>query len=210
MHSMKILGAGILALSVCAAMATEAEAGEKSPWQLRGRLITVQPDEDSSISPIGGEVDVDGSVVPELDISYFFNDHVAAELILAVTPHDVKAEGTSLGNVDLGDVWLLPPTLTVQYHFTPEKQFRPYVGAGLNYTIFFDEDAGAMSDIDYDNGVGYALQAGFDYGIDEHWAFNADLKKLYLNTDVSINNGAVTADVDLDPWIFGIGATYRF
>ena len=182
---------------------------EKSPWQIRVRAIDVAPEESSTTS-IGGEARVDSSIVPELDITYFWTDNWATELILATSKHDERAVGTQLGDVDLGHTWALPPTLTLQYHFAPDEKFRPYLGAGINYTIFHSDDAGDLDSIDYDNGFGFALQAGADIAIDDNWAFNLDVKKLWLNTDVSINGGAVTADVDLDPWVFGAGFAYRF
>ena len=117
--------------------------------------------------------------------------------------------GTNTG-VDLGDVWVLPPTLNLQYHFNPEGKFRPYAGAGLGYIFYYGEDSGAVNNIKYDDGISYSLQVGADFEIDEHWAFNMDVKKLYHNTDVSINGGAITADVDLDPWVIGTGLSYRF
>ncbi len=204
----------LLKVMTCAA-ALQAAGGaalaqdDKSPWQVRVRLIDIVPDESSTTS-IGGEAKVDSAIMPELDISYFFNDHFAAELILATTKHDVSAEGTALGDLSLGDTWVLPPTLTFQYHINPNGTFRPYVGAGINYTIFYNHDAGDVDSIDYENGFGWALQAGTDIAIDDKWAINLDVKKLWLNTDVDINGGAVTADVDLDPWVFGAGLTYRF
>jgi outer membrane protein len=92
----------------------------------------------------------------------------------------------------------------------PDAEVRPYAGAGLGYVIYYNEDPGQVNDISYENGISYALQAGVDIALDDHWAVNADIKKLYHNTDVSINGGAITADVDLDPWIFGVGLGYRF
>lgn len=120
---------------------------------------------------------------------------------------------TSAGQVDLSDVWLLPPTLTLQYHFLPHSEtFRPYIGAGVNYTHFYNEDAGAANSIDYDDSFGYALQAGMDYGINDNWAVNIDVKKVMINTDVTIKTGGntINADVDIDPWVFGVGVAYRF
>ncbi|MCG8545214.1 MAG: OmpW family protein [Alphaproteobacteria bacterium] len=180
--------------------------------QLRVRGLAVIPQESADISVIGGDVDIDTSYVPELDISYFFTENIAVELILAVTPHDVTATNTSIGNVDLGSVWLLPPTLLLQYHHPFKGGFKPYVGAGLNYTVFFDEDApgGTVQSIDYENSVGYALQFGMDYMLNENWLINVDVKKLFLSTDVKINGGAINADVDIDPWIVGVGLGYRF
>ncbi len=215
MKTMLLAAAGAVALTGFTAPAAFAEAGD---WQFRLRAITVQPDESADIASIGGDVDIDTSVVPEFDISYFFTDNIAAELILGVTPHDVTAVGTALGDVDLGDVTLLPPTLTVQYHFNPAGQVRPYLGAGVNYTVFFDEDlpAGtALDSIDYDPSVGLALQAGVDYALNERWFLNVDVKKVWINTDVTLdgttNLGAVVnADVDINPVIFGVGVGWRY
>lgn len=182
-----------------------------NPWQIRLRAIGVVPQEDSTITAIGGEVDASDVIVPELDISYFFNKNIAAELILAVAPHDMNADATTAGNLDLGEVWLLPPTLTLQYHFYPNKKLKPYVGAGVNYTVFFNEKAGTgVNTIEYEDGFGFALQAGVDIPIKDNWSFNLDAKKIFLNTDVNINNNAIMADVDLDPLIIGAGITYKF
>lgn len=215
MKNLLFAAVGAVALTGLAAPAAFAEAGD---WQFRLRAITVQPDESADIATIGGDVDINTSVVPEFDISYFFTDNIAAELILAVTPHDVTAVGTALGDVDLGDVTLLPPTLTVQYHFAPEGQIRPYVGVGVNYTLFFNEDlpSGTVLDsIDYDPSFGLALQAGVDYALNERWFLNFDIKKVWINTDVTVdgttNLGAVVeADVDIDPVIFGVGIGWRY
>ncbi|MHC4168170.1 MAG: OmpW/AlkL family protein [Planctomycetota bacterium] len=185
----------------------------KSPWMVRARLLGIEPDDDSSsITVIGGKAEVDDSITGDVDFSYFFCSNVAAELTLAVSEHDVKATNTLVGNIDLGDVKLLPPTLTLQYHFIPDGKIRPYIGAGVNYTVFFDDDPGDARSIDYDNAFGFALQAGVDIGINENWAINLDVKKIWLETDVSVKALATTVktDVDIDPWLFGIGLAYRW
>ena len=130
-----------------------------SPWQVRIRATAILPDEDASIRPVAGSADVEEAVIPELDISYFFTDHIAAELVLLISNHDVDAKLTGVGKVDLGEVNLLPPTLLLQYHFRPHGTFRPYAGAGVNYTVFWNEDApgGAVTGIDYDNNIGLSL-----------------------------------------------------
>jgi outer membrane protein len=192
-----------------------ADAGD---WQFRLRAITVAPDESADITPIGGDADISTTTVPEFDITYFFTDNIAAELILGVTPHDVMAVDTALGDVDLGGVTLLPPTLTVQYHFNPDGQIRPYAGVGVNYTLFFNEDlpSGTVLDsIDYDPSLGFALQVGADYMLNDRWFINADLKKVWINTDVTIDattnlSAVVTADADINPWIFGVGIGWRY
>lgn len=195
-----------LICGLCTLYADSARAEfDAHDWQIRLRAINVAPDEDSTTTN-GGVISADGAVVPELDISYFFTENLSAELILATSKHDMSEIAPNIG---LGDVWVLPPTLTMQYHFNNTSGFVPYVGAGINYTIFYNEDAGALP-IEYENGFGYALQIGADYKLDEHWMINADVKKIFLNTDVSVANGAVRADVDLDPWVLGLGVGYRF
>lgn len=212
---MKTLVKAALATALMAGAAAPAMA-EQGDWLFRLRALHVVPDESAEITPIAGTADIDTSIVPEFDISYFFTDHIAAELILAVTPHDVMARGTALGDVDLGDVTLLPPTLTLQYHFNPQGPISPYVGAGVNYTLFFDEDLPAGSPlvgIDYDESFGGALQAGVDYWLNERWFINADVKKVWINTDVTIDAGGlgiVNGDVDINPVIFGVGFGMRY
>ncbi len=193
----------------CAALAvTPAAAAEFNPhdWQLRLRAINVAPDEDSSTS-LGGSVRADNAVMPELDITYFINENFSLELILATSKHDMAHANPSL---DLGSVWVLPPTLTAQYRFNNKTAFVPYVGAGINYTIFYNADSGAANKVSYENGFGYALQAGLDYKLDQNWSLNLDVKKIFLNVDARVTGPAATADVDLDPWVFGAGVGYRF
>jgi len=197
---------GLLAGSLAvAAPALSQEAS--SPWQVRVRGLVVVPDEGGSVSPIGGTVTINNSAVPELDISYYFTDHIAAELILATAKHSVAA---TVGPTPLGSVWLLPPTLTLQYHFTPHQIISPYIGAGVNYTIFYNTNTPAGLNVNYDDSFGLALQAGADYHLNDHWMLNVDLKKIFLDTSVNINSGAITANADINPWIFGFGIGYRF
>lgn len=189
-------------------VSTAAFAAEKSPWQVRGRIIDVIPQEDSTVN-VGGEVKVGDRVAPEVDVTYYFTPNISAELIAATTKHSLKHSAAGA----LGDTWVLPPTITAQYHFTPDSAFSPYVGAGLNYSMFYNEKGAAgVNDLKLDGGVGYALQAGFDYWLNDNWGVNVDVKKLFLNVDakLDLSGTPVTADVDLDPVIIGTGVSYRF
>ncbi len=213
-----------------------AEAGD---WVVRARAVNVSPNEDSKLgktvnnllsgavmSP-GAELAVSDKVIPELDISYYFTKNIAAELILAVgTRHNVSIQDDNLatiGNQPLGSVNLLPPTLTAQWHFNPDQTFDPYIGAGINYTIMLDRDAkgsaGAINGnkikIDRDS-WGPALQAGFDINLKDGWLINADLKYVWLDTDVKLK-GAATGNrwqkvdsLDINPWVIGIGIGKKF
>ncbi len=120
---------------------------------------------------------------------------------MATTKHEVEVEG-----LDLGHVWLLPPTLNVQYHFY-SGDFKPYIGAGVNYTIFYGEDAGDVVGMDYENSVGFSFQAGIDYNLNDKWFLNLDVKQLLLSTDVTVNAGeaVIPVEVDINPLIIGLG-----
>ena len=188
---------------------------EAGTFMLRARAIGVIPlDSSSSISAIGGHVDATAQAAPELDLSYFLTDNVAFELIAATTRHSVSGQDTKLGNVDVGSVWALPPTLTVQYHFMPHSAFSPYVGAGINATIFYgSEPAGpTVTHVSYDNNIGAAIQVGADYNFSGHWFANVDVKQIFLNTTAHISTGLgpITAKTALNPLVVGMGIGYRF
>lgn len=209
-----VLARSMLSL-VCALGAVSAALAEgpgAGSWVVRGRLIGIVPDESGPITPIGGKANAENTVVPELDVTYYFTDEIAAEVIAAVTKHDVVAEGTTLGNVPLGDGTILPPTLTLQWHPVVGGNLRPYAGAGVNYSIFLDADpaGGAVTALSFGDSFGPAVQAGIDIDLNDRWMFNIDVKKVWLNTKVKVNGGAIRGDVDLDPWIIGAGFGYRF
>ncbi len=179
---------------------------------VRLRGIAMVPDAGGGTIEFGGDADLNNDYVPELDFSYFFTENSAVELILATTRHQVTVEGSSAGDLDLGHVSMLPPVLTIQWHFLPKEMFSPYVGAGLNYTFFYREsDGSSINSINYENSIGYALQAGLDIEINDSWSFNIDLKKVFLDTDIEVNGATINApDTNLDPWVIGIGFGYRF
>ena len=179
-------------------------------WQVRLRGVSVQPYEKSTVGGEDSDVNISNAFIPELDFTYFFNKNFAAELILGTSKHDVK-----VGNdeVSLGSVRLLPPTVTLQYHFYPTKSLKPYVGAGLNYTIFYDVENGDTLGMDYKNNVGFALQGGVDYFVNDKFFLNVDIKKLYLKTDVDVDLGlpaTVPAEVKINPLLIGFGVGMKF
>ena len=178
---------------------------------VRVRALGVLPDESSNLTPIGGTVDVSDNVVPEVDFSYFFTSNISAELIAAITPHNVKVNSGAANGTDAGRAWLLPPTLTLQYHFTQLcPQAIPYVGAGVNYTHFFAANAGSLGSVKYDDSFGGALQAGVDIPIGHNWYANLDVKKVYITTNAKFSPSGINAHVNIDPWLVGVGVGYKF
>lgn len=193
-----------LLTTLAAAALLTAGTATAQDWMVRLRVIDVDPavSTDGALSAMG--IGVDNRFAPELDITYFFTKNIALELIAATTKHDISAFGATLGSVKV-----LPPTLTLQYHFTDLGAFKPYVGAGINYTYFYDVNLlGGLGDVSKSS-FGGALQVGMDYALDKNWVINADIKKLWINTDVSVA-GVPVGNLEINPWVFGIGVGYRF
>jgi outer membrane protein len=207
--------------------AQEEKSNDFKRWQVRLRGIGVMPNESAKIGIIGGDVAISNALVPELDFTYFFTENFAAELILGTAKHDVNTVGSDISaiggptsfDVDLGSVMLLPPTLTAQYHFFPlrEKKFKPYVGAGINYTLFYNVKEGdVVKGIEYENAIGFAAQIGFDVMFDDTFFVNFDVKRLFLKTDVTVDATnlaeglVIPAEVEINPWIVGLGFGMKF
>ncbi len=215
-----LAGAGLVALGIGAALAATpalAQDGglpKAGDLVVRARAIDVSPINDKTIQVTNARALVNDDIVPEVDFSYFVTDNLAIELIAATTRHRVQVNLPPLGIVPVGKVSVLPPTLLLQYHLPIGERFKPYAGIGVNYTIFYDSKAaagGLSSETHYKDGFGWAAQMGFDYQLgDSPWMFNADVKKLFLNTTLRGAARAQLAKVDLDPWIFGVGFGYRF
>lgn len=203
---------GTLALAALTALAlttlsSPAFAQAESPWLLRARAVNIDPaDKDST----GLGLSLSRKTIPELDITYFLTPHWATELILTVPQrHTLRSNGAAIGTLKH-----LPPTLTLQYHFNPEGRFRPYVGAGINYTRFssvrFDPAVvTALHPSIETSSIGTAVQAGVDVMLDRHWSINVDVKKLRLGTDVRAS-GTKVGEFKVDPLLVGVGIGYRF
>lgn len=205
------------AVATTAPAATDSNAfvgKQAGTFMVRLRAIDVIPENNGSSTSVGGHIDATNQLAPEVDFSYFFTDNIAAELIAATTHHYISAVDTVVGKVDVGSTMVLPPTVTLQYHFFPHDRFSPYVGAGLNVTFFYDTSPSrpVVTKFSLDNNVGAAIQAGFDYNISGHWFANFDVKQIFLSTNAHLNTvlGRVTAKTNLDPLVVGLGVGYRF
>ncbi len=203
-----------IVMSVMAAGAVPAvaqEAAMTGTLEARLRAVTVVPDPSAAITigsgaPIGGKTSISDSVVPEADVTYFFTDNLSVNLIAAVTRHTVSNSITGR----ISSISLLPPTVTVLYHFDPNGPIRPYLGAGLNYTFFYSPTpVAALKPISFTDNVGYAIQAGADVPVGGSYFLNIDVKKLFLHTGISAAGG-VHANASIDPWLIGFGVGVRF
>jgi outer membrane protein len=212
-----------LLTATAAAAATPAHA-EQGDFLVRVRGIIVAPNETSGgIGPAfpGEKVKVDNSVMPEVDFSYMLTRNIGTELILATTKHHVSGRTGTTGSIGrLASTWVLPPTLTLQYHFVPDGRIRPYVGAGANYTIFYSENASQALEsavgttrVHMKDSFGYALQAGVDVPVGTRTFINFDVKYIDIDTTARLATAAIGAQrvrVHLDPVVVGIGFGMRF
>jgi outer membrane protein len=201
MMSKHKMAAAVLAALSALTLQVQAQ-GLENPWQVRLRAVHLDM---SNKDNTGLGLTVNNRTMPEIDVSYFFTPNMAAELILT-TPQKqtVYSNGAAIGTFRH-----LPPTLLLQYHFTGLPGYRPYVGAGINYTDISKVNllSGAAS---LDNhSWGGALQLGVDFELDRNWSINLDLKKVYLRTDVYVGGNNV-GTLRLNPVMAGLGVGYRF
>jgi len=185
-----VLVAGALALSASITYAADNES------ILRLRVIQVEPD-------VGGDfqgLDADGATGGEVAFTGFMSEHWAIELGIGTTQHDFSINGANAGSVKL-----LPVNLMLQFHFLRDAPIRPYIGAGGNYTHFYEVNfAGGTADVDRDR-YGPVAEIGLDIPLGKSFLINADVKKIWLQTDVN-GNGTLK----LDPWVYALGVGFRF
>ena len=200
----------LISLAVAATLApgvasAQSALAAEGPWLVRVRATYLLNDNGNDPMLNLGQVEVQNKWIPEFDISYFFTDNIATELVLT-WPQKMDV---TLGGTDIGSVKALPPTLMLQYHFMPDAVFRPYAGVGVNYTNFSSRNFSIAGLSTTSSSWGPALQAGFDYQIAPRWYINADVKYVWMDTDVTLN-GAKLTNVGINPWLFSVGIGYRF
>ncbi|MDM5077728.1 OmpW family outer membrane protein [Aeromonas media] len=200
----------VLPLLIAAAFASPTVlAHQAGDILVRGGLAFVSP-QTSSDDVLGtGELDIDSNMQLGLTLSYMLTDNWGVEL-LAATPFSHSVSTPGLGEV--AKVKHLPPTLMAQYYFgDANSKVRPYVGAGINYTTFFDEEGrGALAgtDVSVDSSWGLAGQVGLDMAINDRWFVNASAWLIDIDTDVHTAVG--TINTSIDPVAFMLGVGYRF
>ncbi len=190
-----------IALAV-AAVAPFAMAQSAGDLVARFRVVNLDPVAKETFG--GNVVTINSKVIPEVDFAYYVTPNIAAELVLTVPQkQDVLLNGGKIGTLKH-----LPPTLTAQYHFTSMGAFKPYLGAGVNYTIFSSVDLPAGLSIEKSS-LGFAYQLGADFALSKTWSINVDYKKVQIRTDLS-SAGTNLGTIKVDPTLFGIGVGYKF
>ena len=209
-------------------MTPAAWAHEKGDFLIRAGLATVAPDASSSALQLNGgaidgsEADVDDNTQLGLTFAYMLTDNLAIEA-LASTPfeHDISADTgvLGLGTIDAGSTKHLPPTISLLYFpMGSESKFQPYIGAGVNYTLFFQEDVASELEgvlgngsLELDPSFGLAAQVGFDYDINERMFLNGSVWWADIDTDAEFRFGSdrLTTDVEIDPFVYKLSLGWR-
>lgn len=211
-HFALALGA-VLALSG-AAQAQDFKPKAAGDFILNVRISDVAPVGSDPITTLAGastglNAKVGNMVMPSLGLTYFLTDHWAVEAIATTTEHQIKAQGPGT-NVDVRKTWVLPPVVSLQYHFAPAAKVSPYVGAGLNYMLFYGGKDQNNFQLRVKDGFGEALVAGVDVAAGGPWSLNFDVKKVFFQTKAEDSKNGLKATVNLDPWVLSAGAGYRF
>ena len=203
-----------------ALMSTNVLAHKEGDIIIRAGVATVAPNDSSGdvLNSAGSEFSVDSNTQLGLTFGYMITDNISFE-VLAATPfsHSISTNLGGLG--EIADTKHLPPTFMVQYYFgDAESDFRPYVGAGINYTVFFDEELNStgknagLSDLSLDDSWGLAANIGADYMLNDDWFLNASVWYADIDTTATYKAGTTTfsTDVTIDPWVFMVGGGYQF
>lgn len=195
----------MLALSAAAVTpASFAATAEESRWLLRGGVSQIDPKSDNGRLSVG-DVKVDGATGPSLNIGYRFTPHWAVDVLAALPfEHDFAINGVSAGSTQH-----LPPTVTVQYHFLPKARVQPFVGVGLNYTLFMDEQLDSGNELKLSPSFGPSAQIGFDVPINPRWRVGFDARYIDIDTKASVD-GAPIGTINIDPFVYSLNLGYRF
>ena len=198
----------LLALALACGLASPAFAAEAGSWSFSLGAHVVDPTAGNG-SLAGGalEADVGSDWKPTITAEYFFTPNLGLEVLAALPfEHDISLNGAKAGSTKH-----LPPTFTLQYHFDGET-VSPFIGAGVNYTLFFDQQTSgplAGAELDLGNSWGLAAHAGVDFRLADNRAIRLDVRWMDIDTDVSVN-GTDVGTVKIDPLVYGVAYVWNF
>jgi outer membrane protein len=211
---MMALAAGAALAVAGAAQAQTFEPKAAGHFMVNLRVTDIAPVDKYDVNTIAGastglRAKVSDDVKPTIGLTYFITDNIAVEAIAGTTKHEVAVVGPGV-DVNVKQTWVLPPIVSLQYHFMPKQRFSPYVGAGVNYMIFYSGHDMNGFHLKIKDGWGAALQVGADYAISGPWSANLDVKKVFFDTTATDATAGVTSKVKLNPWVISAGVGYRF
>lgn len=206
----RIIGIVLAAMMVVSVASVATAADDFKRYSVGLQAMYINPDVDCKDLPV---LDAEPAITAGLTVEYFFTPSISAELVAAVAKHDLE-----IADQNLGSLWILPPSLYAKYHFMPKSKISPYIGVGVNWVYAWDEKlylpgVGAL-DVDVEDSFGWAAKAGADIQVTDNLYLNVDVMYLSVETELNVKAGGATvlsgSDIDIDPWVYSIGAKYRF
>lgn len=224
---------GLLAAAATAVFCAPAARADDNPNSARIGLYSVfyhvkADDLSGPFVPAGANIDASN-----LETAYFayvrtIIPHWDVELALGYPPlqKTVGKGPATLGSVPYnGQViatarWIAP-TLLLEYVFLDESsKWRPYIGAGVNYTTFYDRNSTAAGDaasggptkISLTPSVGWAATAGISYHIANNWHAYASYSFSKVATDLTADTAGVirTSHISFAPQALVLSVGYSF
>lgn len=171
---------------------------------MRGGLSQIAPKSDNGQLTVG-DITVDNSIGPSLNVAYYFSPNWAVDVLAALPfEHDFSINGAEAGNTKH-----LPPTVTLQYHFLPQAKVQPFVGVGLNYTLFMDEQLNSGNKLELDDSFGLAAQVGVDVPLNQQWRVGFDARFVDIDSDAKVDGQSI-GEINIDPIVYSLNVGYRF
>jgi outer membrane protein len=200
---MKRLISTLALTSALASMTAPALAQQQGDWTIGVGIANVNPKSDNG-TLAGAVAEIDDGTALSLTVEYFFRDNWGVEL-LAATPfeHDINLNGAFAASAKQ-----LPPTISINYHFPTEGKIKPFLGLGLNYTTFFEEET-ALGNLKLDDSFGIAVNAGADYQITDRGALRFNVRWMDIESDATLNGTAI-GSADIDPVVVNLAYVHRF
>ena len=200
---MKRTVSALALLTACVTLAAPALAQSQGDWTLGAGIINVNPKSDNG-TLAGAAATISDDTQISLTVEYFIRDNIGIEL-LAATPfeHDIN-----IGGAFAGTSKQLPPTLSINYHFPTKGKIKPFLGAGINYTTFFEETSG-LGTLKLDDSWGFAVQAGADWQVSDNGALRLNVRYMDIESDAYLN-GASIGTAEIDPVTIGVSYVHRF
>jgi OOP family OmpA-OmpF porin len=198
----------LLALLTAGILAASAAPAQQQPWIVKAGAHDLMPKSNpGSLEDNGTKLDVDvGDAWGfTFSVAYLFDEHWALELFgSAPFKHDINAKGYG----KIAETDLLPPTVSALYYFNPGGRVKPYLGAGVNFTEFFNEKP---NNLHLKGSIGPAAAAGLDFMFTPHWFATVDLRWMYVRTQVQADGSSHNyGDLQLNPFAAGLMVGYRF
>lgn len=162
-------------------------SGTASKWDQQRSVMTS--------NPFAGNITMGPTMGVSGSATYFFTDHIAAELSAGFFQKKLKVAGQGPQNsgtqgpltvVPNAPVYLstvgkfMPFSLVFQYYIAPYGKLLPYIGAGYHFTFGSGSSGSRLG-----NSHGIVMQAGIEAWISDNFLMGLEVKKTLMKPKLS-------------------------